>query len=246
VGQVIAVVSGKGGTGKTSLTALMGVALAKLGRRVLLLDCDVGLRDLDIAVGMSDSVLLDFTDVLARRASLEDAVTPHPRLEGLYLLTAPAVSEGTLPDMSGMKRLLDEARWAFDFCLLDGAAGLGDSFRLATRYADRVLVVTMTEPACLRDAQRTVMELNYVPTGQMHLIVNRVRRSLLKSLRANIDDAMDAAGLPLIGIVPEDDDLPAMLGKGMADSFSYYSPARRAVQNIARRLCGERVPLMRV
>lgn len=239
-------VSGKGGTGKTSLTALIGAALAGLGKRTLLLDCDVGLRNLDLALGLSDCVLMDFSDVVAKRATLEEAAVRHPRLPNLYLLTAPVTTEASLADTDGMRNLLDAARDAFDFCLVDAGAGLGESFRLATENADRVIVVTTTEPSCLRDAQRTVMELHGFPTGRLHLVVNRLRRRLLRSLRANIDDAMDAAGLPLLGIVPEDEDLPVLLGKGKVDGFGYYSGARRASRNIARRLCGERTPLMKI
>lgn len=246
MGQVIAVVSGKGGTGKTSLTALIGAAFAGLGKRVLLLDCDVGLRDLDLALGLSDRLLMDFSDVVAHRAALEEAVVQHPRLTKLHLLTAPVTTEASLASPDGLRGLLDEAREKYDFCLVDAGAGLGESFRLATGCADRIVVVTTTEPACLRDAQRTVMELRSFPDGRVHLIVNRLRRKLLRSLRANIDDAMDAAGLPLLGIVPEDEDVPMLLARGMVDGFGYYSPARRAARNIARRLCGEHVPLMKI
>ena len=245
MGQVAAVVSGKGGTGKTSLTALIGASLASLGKRTLLLDCDVGLRDLDLALGLSDRVLMDFSDVVAHRATLEEAVVQHRRLTKLYLLTAPVTTEASLASPDGLRALLDAAREQFDFVLIDGGAGLGESFRLATANADRIIVVSTTEPSCLRDAQRTVMELHSYP-GRVHLVVNRLRRKLLKSLRANIDDAMDAAGLPLLGVVPEDEDLPTLLGKGKVDGFGYYSPARRACRNIARRLCGEKVPIMKL
>ena len=245
MGQVIAIVSGKGGTGKTSLTALIGASLATLGRETLLLDCDVGLRDLDLALGLSDRVLMDFSDVVAGRATLEEAVVRHPKLKNLSLLTAPLTTEASLASPDGMGDLLRAARERYDFVLLDGGAGLGESFRLSTEHADRIIVVSTMEPSCLRDAQRTVMELHSYP-GRVHLIVNRLRRKLLKSLRANIDDAMDAAGLPLLGVVPEDEDLPALLGKGKVDGFGYYSGARRAARNIARRLCGEKVPLMKI
>lgn len=245
MGQVIAIVSGKGGTGKTSLTALIGAALAGLDKRTLLIDCDVGLRDLDLALGLSDRVLMDFSDVVAGRATLDEAVVRHPKLQNLYLLTAPVTTEASLASPDGMGALLETARESYDFVLIDGGAGLGESFRLSTEHADRIIVVSTTEPSCLRDAQRTVMELHSYP-GRVHLIVNRLRRKLLKSLRANIDDAMDAAGLPLLGVVPEDEDLPALLGKGKVDGFGYYSGARRAARNIARRLCGEKVPLMKI
>ena len=245
MGQIIAVVSGKGGTGKTSFTALTGTALAQMGHRTLVMDCDVGLRDLDLALGLTDRALMDFSDVVAGRATLEEAAVQHHRLSNLYLLTAPLTTE-TSVSAESMSRLMDEVRGQFDFCLLDAGAGLGNSFRLATANVDRIIVVSTTEPSCLRDAQRTVMELHDFPAGRLHLVVNRLRRRLLKSLRANLDDAMDTAGLPLLGVIPEDEDLPALLGQGNPDRFGYFSGARRATRNIARRLCGEKVPLMKV
>ena len=245
MGQIIAVVSGKGGTGKTSFTALTGTALAQMGHRTLVMDCDVGLRDLDLALGLTDRALMDFSDVVAGRATLEEAAVQHHRLSNLYLLTAPLTTE-TAVSAESMGRLLDEVRGQFDFCLLDAGAGLGNSFRLATANVDRIIVVSTTEPSCLRDAQRTVMELHDFPAGRLHLVVNRLRRRLLKSLRANLDDAMDTAGLPLLGVIPEDEDLPALLGQGNPDRFGYFSGARRATRNIARRLRGEKVPLMKI
>ena len=245
MGQIIAVVSGKGGTGKTSFTALTGTALAQMGHRTLVMDCDVGLRDLDLALGLTDRALMDFSDVVAGRATLEEAAVQHHRLSNLYLLTAPLTTE-TSVSAESMSQLMDEVRGQFDFCLLDAGAGLGNSFRLATANVDRIIVVSTTEPSCLRDAQRTVMELHDFPAGRLHLVVNRLRRRLLKSLRANLDDAMDTAGLPLLGVIPEDEDLPALLGQGNPDRFGYFSGARRATRNIARRLRGEKVPLMKV
>ena len=240
MGQVIAVVSGKGGTGKTSFTALVGSALAEMGHRTLCLDCDVGLRNLDLALGMSDSALMDFTDVILSRATLEQAAVRHPRCDRLYLLTAPV---GLHEDIctSEMKRLLDEVRSRFDYCLIDSGAGLGDAFRLATCAADRAVVVATTS---LRDAQRTVMELRDYPNGRLHLVVNRVRRKLLKALSSNIDDAIDAAGLPLLGVIPEDEGIPIALGRNALTVFSRESSAEIACRNIARRLTG--VPLMKL
>ena len=245
MGQVIAVVSGKGGTGKTSFTALVGSALAEMGHRTLCLDCDVGLRNLDLALGMSDSALMDFTDVILSRATLEQAAVRHPRCDRLYLLTAPV---GLHEDIrtSEMKGLLDEVRSRFDYCLIDSGAGLSDAFRLATCAADRAVVVATTDPTSLRDAQRTVMELRDYPNGRLHLVVNRVRRKLLKALSSNIDDAIDAAGLPLLGVIPEDEGIPIALGRSALTVFSRESSAEIACRNIARRLTGERVPLMKL
>lgn len=244
--QVIAVVSGKGGTGKTSFTTLTGMALAQLGKKTLLLDCDIGLRNLDLYLGVSDRALMDFTDVIAGRTTLAQAVVRHPLYPNLYLLTAPVSFGVRLPSKHEMQRLIDEIRRHFDFCLIDAAAGIGETFALATCCADRAVVVTTNDPSSLRDAQRTVMELHRFPSGYLHLVVNRVRRKLLQSLHTTIDDAIDAAGLPLLGVIPEDENVPAVLGRGLSQRLKYRSGALCACENIARRLCGERVRLMRL
>ena len=134
--QVIAVVSGKGGTGKTSFTTLTGMALAQLGKKTLLLDCDIGLRNLDLYLGVSDRALMDFTDVIAGRTTLAQAVVRHPLYPNLYLLTAPVSFGVRLPSKREMQRLIDEIRRHFDFCLIDAAAGIGEAFALATCCAD--------------------------------------------------------------------------------------------------------------
>ena len=247
MGQCIAVVSGKGGTGKTSFTAGVGEALALSGRRVLCLDCDVGLRNLDLALGLSDRALMDFSDVAQGRCSLESAVVEHPRLPGLFLLTAPVRTRGRPVTETQMADLLAEVRKRYDFCLLDAPAGLGTGFLLATAAADRAVVVTTTDPSSLRDAQHTVMELDRFGSGKLHLAVNRVRKKLLRSMHATIDDAIDKAGLPLIGVVPEDDALLLSLTRGTPLLLaSSQSPAAWAYRNIAARLQGGRVPLLRI
>lgn len=247
MGQCIAVVSGKGGTGKTSFTAGVGEALALSGRRVLCLDCDVGLRNLDLALGLSDRALMDFSDVAQGRCSLESAVVEHPRLPGLFLLTAPVRTRGRPVTETQMADLLAEVRKRYDFCLLDAPAGLGTGFLLATASADRAVVVTTTDPSSLRDAQHTVMELDRFGSGKLHLVVNRVRKKLLRSMHATIDDAIDKAGLPLIGVVPEDDALLLSLTRGTPLLLaSSQSPAAWAYRNIAARLQGGRVPLLRI
>ncbi|MCI9121892.1 MAG: septum site-determining protein MinD [Oscillibacter sp.] len=245
-GQCIAVVSGKGGTGKTSFTAGVGAALALSGKRVLCLDCDIALRNLDLALGLTDQALMDFTDVAQRRCPLEDAAVEHPQLSGLFLLTAPVRPRGHPVTKEEMAALLEEARQHFDYCLLDAPAGLGTGFQLASQDADRAVVVTTAEASSLRDAQHTVMELNRFPAGMLHLVVNRVRRKMLRHMHATIDDAIDRAGLPLIGVIPEDDALPLSLNRGVPLLLASSQGAAAAYRNIARRLQGERVPLLRI
>ena len=246
MGKIIAVVSGKGGTGKTSFTANVGLALAALGKNTLCLDCDITLRNLDLALGLTDKALMDFSDVIAGRCSLSDAAADHPKYPGLHLLTAPLSPGGQL-DVTDeqMRQLLDQVRQEYDYCLIDAPAGLGQGFRLATGCADCVVVITTTDASALRDAQHTVMELDRFPRGRLHLVVNRVRGKLLRSMHATIDDAMDAAGLPLLGVVPEDGDVPYALNRGIPlRDINYY--AARAYENIARRITGHQVPLMRI
>ena len=247
MGQCIAVVSGKGGTGKTSLTAGVGTALALSGKSVLCVDCDIGLRNLDLSLGMSDRALMDFSDVAQGRCSLDTAVVNHPRFRNLYLLTAPVRMRGRPVTEEEMKALLTEIRSRFDYCLLDAPAGLGTGFRLATVGADRCIVVTTSDASSLRDAQHTVMELSHFGTGALHLVVNRVRKKLLRSMHATIDDAIDKAGLPLLGVVPEDDSLLLALNQGTALlAAGNQGPAASAYRNIATRLQGGKAPLLRI
>lgn len=245
-GQCVAVVSGKGGTGKTSFTAGVGSALAQSGRRVLCVDCDVALRNLDLALGLTDRALMDFTDVAQERCPLETAAVEHPDIPGLFLLTAPARSRGCPVTEEQMAALLDTARERYDYCFLDAPAGLDGGFRLATCHADRAIVVATADASSLRDAQHTVMELHRFPTGRLHLAVNRVRKKMLRSMHATIDDAIDRAGLPLIGVIPEDDALPLHLNQGVPLLLHSSQGAAAAYRNIARRIQGQRVPLLRI
>ena len=245
-GQCIAVVSGKGGTGKTSFTAGVGAALNLAGKRVLCLDCDIGLRNLDLALGLTDRALMDFTDVAQGRCSLQEAAVEHPLLPGLYLLTAPMRLRPPMVTEEQMAALLREVREKFDYCLLDAPAGLGAGFQLATCAADRCVVVTTSDATSLRDAQHTVMELHRFPTGTIHLVVNRVRKKLLRSMHATIDDAIDKAGLPLLGVVPEDDALLVCLNRGTPLLLADSPQAAMAYRNIAKRLQGGKAPLLRI
>lgn len=246
MGQTIAVVSGKGGTGKTSFTANIGMALACLGRRTLCLDCDVGLRNLDIALVMTDRAVMDFTDVIEGRCSLEEAAVSHPQQKNLFLLTAPAKFGVEDIDKRGFQKLFRKITRQFDYCLVDAPAGLGAGFQLAISGAGRAVVVTTTDASSLRDAQRTVMELESFPRDRLHLVVNRCRKKLLRSLHQTIDDAIDTAGAPLLGVIPEDETMPLYAGRGIPLLLTNNDCAALAYRNIARRIDGQRVPLMKI
>lgn len=246
MGVCIAVVSGKGGTGKTSFVSGVGSALAMQGYKVLCIDCDTGLRNLDLSLGLSDKALMDFTDVAQERCTLDQAVVQHDMIKNLYLLTAPMHRYRKPVQKVEMYNLLYDVRKQFDYCLLDSPAGLGVGFTLATCFADRAIVVTNTDLSSLRDAQHTVMDLEKFPRGTLHLVVNRVRKKMLRRMHTTIDDAIDTSGLPLIGIVPEDDAIPLALNQNTPLLLCDHGTAAHAYQNIALRMTGHRVPLLRL
>lgn len=243
MGSVIVVTSGKGGTGKTSITGGVSSCLARLGKSVLCIDMDIGLRNLDISLGLSDRALMDFSDVVLGRCSLEKAAVSHPDLPGLSLLTAPMSFTPQLTQWQ-VQELLDQARKRYDYVMIDSPAGLGQGFQLATCGADRAVVVSTNDASSLRDAQRTVAELDRL--DQIHLVMNRIQPKLLRQLRTTIDDAMDAAGLPLIGVVPEDPRVILSANQGRPLILGGRQGAANACLNIAKRIQGLRVPIMRI
>ena len=243
MGTVVSITSGKGGTGKTSITGGVAASLALMGRTVLCIDMDIGLRNLDISLGLNDRALMDFSDVALGRCPLARAAVAHPALKGLSLLTSPMTMPASLTPEK-VRALLDTARTMYDYVLIDSPAGLGPGFRLAICGADRAIVIATNDASSLRDAQRTVAELDQL--RQIHLVMNRIQTRLLRRLRATIDDAMDAAGLPLIGVVPEDPHVILCANLGQPLTSRGQRGAALACWNIARRLEGARVPIMRI
>jgi len=243
MGTVVSITSGKGGTGKTSITGGVAASLALMGRTVLCIDMDIGLRNLDISLGLNDRALMDFSDVALGSCPLARAAVAHPALKGLSLLTSPMTMPASLTPEK-VRALLDTARTMYDYVLIDSPAGLGPGFRLAICGADRAIVIATNDASSLRDAQRTVAELDQL--RQVHLVMNRIQTRLLRRLRATIDDAMDAAGLPLIGVVPEDPHVILCANLGQPLTSRGQRGAALACWNIARRLEGERVPIMRI
>ena len=241
----IAVTSGKGGTGKTSLVGAVGSCLAALGHPTLCIDMDVGLRNLDLTLGLSDRALMDFTDVAQGRCPLQRAVVEHPDIKGLFLLTAPYTLPGSLTE-EAVGELLRQARELYDYILLDAPAGLGEGFQLAVCGCDRAIVVSTTDASALRDAQRTVGELTQRQVEQVHLVVNRVQPKLLRKLHTTIDDAMDTAGLPLLGGVPPDRFVAFCAHQGGPLLLRTNKGAAVGYRNIALRLDGRKIPVMRI
>ncbi len=243
--QVLAVISGKGGTGKTSLCAGIASCLAMEGQRVLCIDLDVGLRDLDIALGMADTAVLPFTAVMRGEYALHHA-TAHPTIQGLRLLTAPVTESPSSIDPETFGALIEQARADYDWVLLDAPAGVGTMFRLALRFADEAALVALADPASQRDAARTAQLLLQQRRIPARIIVNRAIVRLFAKMRATVDDVMDGVGLPLLGVVPEDAAVTLAAAEGKPLVQYTYHGAALACLHIAKRLCGQRVPIMKI
>ena len=245
MGEAICVISGKGGTGKTTVCAAVASCLAAEGKRVLCIDADVGLRNLDIALGMAELPVLAFTEVMQGNYALAEA-TPHPELHGLFLLTAPARGGERNIDPAAFARLLREAKKDFDFCMIDSAAGIGDGFRLSTGAADLCILVSTPDPASMRDAACTADLLALHGGKEARLVVNRVSPRMFSRMELTVDDIMDNVGLPLLGLVPEDPEVVLAAAQGTALIFAAEDGAAEACLRISRRLRGDYVPLMKL
>ncbi len=245
MGEVLVVTSGKGGTGKTTLCAGLASCLAAMGQRVLAIDCDIGLNNLDIALGMTDCATISFLDVMMENHYLSDA-PEHPVIPGLQLLTAPTKTRAGLVDDVIFGRLIEEAAEVYDWVLLDAPAGIGTGFDLAASYATRAIVVATADLGSLRDAQHAAALLVERGIDPIHLVVNRVTRRLLSSIRSTVDDMMDTIGLPLLGIIPEDQAVPVSAAEGSALVLHSRKGAALASLHIARRLLGLEAPLIRL
>ena len=242
MGELIAVLSGKGGTGKTSVCAGIATALALQGESVLCIDCDIGLRNLDIALGMAEVFALSFQDVYQGECSL-DMAAAHPVYPRLRFLTAPVSCTPDSIDSTAFLNLLEEARTKFSYVFLDAPAGIEAGFQLAARYADRIILVTGPDPAAVRDATRAGEVLELMGKTNIRLIVNRINRKIAAAMQLTVDDIMDQSGLPLLGVVPEDLNmtLAAVYAKPLLEQT--HKGAAAACCRIARRIQGYPTPI---
>ena len=243
MGELIAIVSGKGGTGKTSVCAGIATALAAANCSVLCIDCDVGLRNLDISLGLAEMPALSFLEVCQGSYSLDQA-TAHPLFPSLHFLTAPMNTSAGAIDEAAFGAFIYDARRDYDFILLDAPAGLEAGFRLTTLYADRCILVTGPSPAAIRDAQRTGQLLELMGKRNVRLVVNRVDRKIASAMDLTVDDVMDTAGLPLLAVVPEDMNvtLAATFGTPVL-KFKPRSAVSKAFRRIAKRIQGIPEPI---
>lgn len=241
--QCIMVCSGKGGTGKSTVSVLLGACLARLGRKTLLVELDSGLRSVDIIAGVYGRTVYDIEDVLCGRCEGTKAVVPSPLYPGLSVISAPY--EGGAVEAVPLGRLLTAMRPYFDFILLDTAAGMGAPFTAASTVADKALLVLTPDPVALRDGKIVADRLlaGGRPQSAVRLVMNRVRRESFgkNAAVADLDECIDTVGVQLLAVIPESRVLQLAGANGTVPPAA--DPAVVAGQAMAKRLCGQRVPL---
>ena len=244
-GKVVTMTSGKGGVGKTTTVANIAVALALDGKKVVCIDGDIGLRNLDVVMGLENRIVYDLVDVVEGRCRLRQAMIRDKRLPELYLIPAAQTRDKTAVSPSDMVRLCDELRPDVDWILVDSPAGIERGFKNAIAPADRVLVLTNPEVSAVRDADRVVGILNAEGKDAPALVINRLNPVMVRrGDMLSVEDVLDLLAIDLIGIVPEDENVIVASNKGQPLALDAKSKAGQAFQNIARRLMGEQVPFM--
>jgi septum site-determining protein MinD len=245
--KVVTITSGKGGVGKTTTTANIGVALARLDQRVVLIDADIGLRNLDIVMGLENRIVYDLVDVVEGRCKLRQAMIKHKQLPELYLIPAAQTRDKTAVSPADMVKICDQLRPEFDFVIIDCPAGIERGFRNAVAPADEVLIVTNPEVSAVRDADRIIGLLEAEGKGPAHLILNRAKPEMIrKGEMLSPEDVTDILAIKLIGIVPEDESVVSSSNSGTPLAMIDGSRAGMAYRNISRRLMGEQVPFMQL
>jgi septum site-determining protein MinD len=243
--QVITITSGKGGVGKTTAVANLAVALASDGARVVCVDGDIGLRNLDVILGLENRIVYDIVDVIEGRCRLKQAMIKDKRLPNLHLIPAAQTRDKNAVSASDMLRLVKDLRSECDFVLIDSPAGIERGFKNAIAPADRVLVVTNPEVSAVRDADRVIGILEAEDKGPAALIINRLNPALVRRQEMlSADDVLDLLAIELIGIVPEDEDVLIGSNRGTPVALDPKSKAGQAFRNIASRLKGQEVPFL--
>jgi len=243
MGKVIAIASGKGGTGKTTIAAAVSSCLAVVGHKTLCIDFDTELRNLDLALCMTDFTVMDFMDVVSGRLDLMTSCSESPKIPNLFFLSAPTMCMPENIDRSAVKKMITEIRSNFDFCILDTPAGIGAGFRLAHTDVDMSIIITTGDLASMRDSKRAADAAREMGVENVRLLVNRVKRRSLKRIKTNIDDVIDSVGVQLIGIVPEDKNIFHALHENIPLVLYKKRYAAYDILDIAYRITGDDVPL---
>ncbi len=244
MGEVIVVTSGKGGVGKTTTTANIGAGLAKLGKKVIVIDTDLGLRNLDVVMGLENRIVYNLVDVIEGNCRMKQALIKDKRYETLYLLPSAQTKDKSAVSPEQMKKLTEELADEYDFVLLDCPAGIEQGFQNAIAGATRAIVVTTPEVSAIRDADRIIGLLAKKQIPKTELIINRIRMDMVKrGDMMSVEDVSEILAIDLLGVIPDDEKV--VIGTNQGEPvIELTSLAGQAYQNICRRILGEEVPYL--
>jgi len=242
--EVYVITSGKGGVGKTTTSANVGAGLAIQGKKVVLVDADIGLRNLDVVMGLENRIVYNLLDVIEGNCRLRQALIKDKRYETLYLLPAPQTKDKDSVNPEQMKKLCDQLREEFDYVILDCPAGIEQGFKNAVAGADKAIVVTTPEISAVRDADRIVGLLEASEVRNPLLILNRIKPEMVKrGDMLALDDVTDLLAIDVLGVVPDDESIVISTNKGEPCVADPKSRAGQAFRDIVQRLLGEAIPL---
>src|SRR5690625_520917 len=244
MGEAIVITSGKGGVGKTTTTANLGTALALMDKKICLVDTDIGLRNLDVVMGLENRIIFDIVDVIEGRCKLKQALIQDKRFDQLVLLPAAQTTDKSAVTKEGMQEIISELKQDYDYIIIDCPAGIEQGFQSAVAGADKAIVVTTPEHSSVRDADRIIGLLENEEVEHPRLLINRIRNHMMKNGdMLDIDDIVQILSIDLIGIVQDDDEVIKASNDGEPIAFQPNTKASIAYRNIARRILGETVPL---
>lgn len=247
MGEAIVVTSGKGGVGKTTTSANIGTALALQGKKVVLVDTDIGLRNLDVVMGLENRIIYDLVDVVEGACKLRQALIKDKRFDELYLLPAAQTKDKDSVKPEQVAKIVQELKQDYDYVIIDCPAGIEQGFKNAVAGADRAIVVTTPELSAVRDADRIIGLLEKEQVGQPGLIVNRIRPQMMKrGDMLDVDEIVSILAIDMLGIVPDDELVIKGSNKGEPIVMNADARAAIAYRNIARRILGDSVPLMKL
>lgn len=246
MGDAIVITSGKGGVGKTTTSANIGTALALQGKKVVMVDTDIGLRNLDVVMGLENRIIYDLIDVAEGRCRLPQALVKDKRFDELYMLPAAQTKDKHAISPDAVRQIVLELKRDFDYVIIDCPAGIEQGFKNAVAGADKAIVVTTPENAAVRDADRIIGLLEREPNVESpKLVINRIRPNMVKKGEMlDIDEICSVLAIDLLGIVPDDEYVIKAANIGEPTVMNPNSRAAIAYRNIARRILGDSVPLM--
>lgn len=244
MGEVIVITSGKGGVGKTTTTANIGAGLAKLNKKVVVIDTDLGLRNLDVVMGLENRIVYNLVDVIEGNCRMKQALIKDKRYETLYLLPSAQTKDKTAISPGQMKKLTEELAEEYDYILLDCPAGIEQGFQNAIAGATRAIIVTTPEVSAIRDADRIIGLLEKNKIQKLDLIINRIRMDMVKrGDMMSVEDVSEILAVNLLGILPDDEQVVVGTNQG-EPVIELDSLAGKAYSNICRRIVGEEVPFL--